>query len=124
LTLLTDICTFTAVPNSASDTFLQTCEEIRADFERGMSVKLDITPPEHHNIARVIPQVVTQALQLRSAELKAIDEALIDMRLKNHTCIVCRFHPAYYFADPCMHPCFCHGCLQRLTDVGGTFTPC
>jgi hypothetical protein len=124
LTLLSDIATFSGLPDTTFTPFFEACDLIRSDLESAMAVKLEITVPEHHNIRPLLPKVIEQVLESRKTELKATDDRLMDLRFKNHTCTVCRFQPAIYFVEPCMHPCVCHACMRNLAELKSAITHC
>jgi hypothetical protein len=123
LSLLSDISTFSGISKSYSH-FFESCTEIQSNFETAMNVKLEIIPPKHSDLTSLLPQAIEKVLQSRSTELKVVDDRLIDLRFQNHTCTVCRFRPAIYFAEPCMHPCICQGCMRNLSELGSAMTHC
>ena len=76
------------------------------------------------DITAALARAVEATKEDRQAALNRIDSVMEDLRYKNHTCPVCRYRPAIYYATPCMHPCFCYKCMTELANVDCVFSHC
>jgi hypothetical protein len=123
LSLFADLGAFAGVP-VAMDDFTSRAQKSRMTFETALNVQLTIVNPGPVDLTRLLPQAVERVLRARSEALAATDERLMALRFQNHTCTVCRYRPAIYVAEPCMHPCVCQGCMQRLRELGSAMTHC
>jgi hypothetical protein len=123
LSLFTDLAAFSGVPLPAND-FTERAQKTRATFESALNVQVSTTSPAPIDVTNLLPQAIERVLHARSEDLAKTDERLVALRFQNHTCTVCRYRPAVYIAEPCMHPCVCQACMQRLRELGSVMTHC
>ena len=97
------------------------CQNARKVFD----MKLEIEGKTlDEDITAALARAVEATKEDRQAALNRIDSVMEDLRYKNHTCPVCRYRPAIYYATPCMHPCFCYKCMTELANVDCVFSHC
>ena len=89
-----------------------------------MKIELEGTTLDGDDISGALWRAVAATKEDRQTALNKIDAVMEDLRYKNHTCPVCRYRPAIYYATPCMHPCFCYKCMTELANVDCVFSHC
>jgi hypothetical protein len=123
-TLLSAVCEYSGIDPSSPNKFMTYVDEFRDSFQQATGTPIPLTLQPKSVSSDLISEVIGAVLRAKRMEFSETDDALTDLRYKNHTCPTCRFRPAVYFAEPCLHPSFCLGCMKELADHGGVFTHC
>ena len=111
--------------NPSCDRYFKELEKECHDLQIATGIEISFEKKTFDwDIPELISRAVAETKKTREDECARVDEVMTDLRFKNHTCPVCRYRPALYYATPCMHPCFCYKCMNEIARVGSIFSHC